>query len=866
MNWGTSQQVQLAALTGHQVLLGGLEGMVVGMDGTRLPCIGGTLQRHGLESMTTPIIQRLSEKDRVALIFATEMHWHHRTNPYERALRQVAVRYKNLRTKPCSIKDWTKHIRDWPEIPANGLGSKGWNGGGPDQFQLSRLIKSCELMLPGLEALDALHTSNNRHAAKIRTLWKRLFFLNDNHIRWFIHNHKLIFIPAGKSLLTDVNSLSTQLLVEMSDLKGGNAPRLIVWNLLGWDRRAYAEATVDLPPGFAGLRLRSPGEERPALQVTPLVWGSNGDLRKAKVLWEIRNLPAWGYRAFDLIFLPKQRIEPKSKKTTPLELENSRLKARFSGNGEIILLEDKKTGRVLNGGNRLLNLIPQPYTGEQMIKAGIPLREQGEDFAGCFSVSADVTLPEVATYHLHLDEMQGCFVLVEVDVIDSKGHPLAPTRRFPIINLHWMDAPHRHADGRNIPLGELAAGIRLRITLWFISEGESRIGAGAVFSKRNNLVIDQWNLRWNYRFEAVPGESIKVEELERGHLRQVLRFHGKLPQCSYETTVTLLGPKQSRLDFETCFAFPEETQLGFPTPPVPAEVGSYFGSNNERPYIPGLAVTFPSPTDPDLLVDMPYTFRDPTEPVHPEIVQRTWLAGETELTENFWWGLSPFSGLTYMAIRNWCGLIADGTPHFFLWRGLPGTDETVFGLSFGSSLIHPRTVTKRVSPESEWFDFGRGPGYSDFQDGTDNYSFNHPKGSYKYRYSLSLETDPTQLKRESQEAFIKPRVIAVDASKGTPAEDLEAQALLKIDNKNVFLSGCELLETDDGTDLIRVRFVELVGKETVCSLACYRIIKKVEQGELPVHVEQDSPNTLFIQLPAHGVRELLLTLAPGPTG
>ena len=72
MNWGTAQQAQLAVLTGHQVLFGGLEGTVVAMDGTRVPCIGATLQRHGLEAMSGPMIRGLERGEGTAFCFATE--------------------------------------------------------------------------------------------------------------------------------------------------------------------------------------------------------------------------------------------------------------------------------------------------------------------------------------------------------------------------------------------------------------------------------------------------------------------------------------------------------------------------------------------------------------------------------------------------------------------------------------------------------------------------------------------------------------------------------------------------------------------------------------------------------------------------
>jgi hypothetical protein len=380
----------------------------------------------------------------------------------------------------------------------------------------------------------------------------------------------------------------------------------------------------------------------------------------------------------------------------------------------------------------------------------------------------------VARYDLDLDEMLGCLVLVEVDVLGRDGSRLAPTRRIPLINLHWMGAPHRHTGAQSIPLGELASGSRLRITLWFLSEGRSVIGAGAVRSQRHHMPIGHWDVRWVYRLTAVAGQAVSAEVVEQGPVCQRLRFRGRLPQCTYETLATLQGASDSaRIEFETCFTFAEPTQLGIPTPPMPPEIGSYLGSNCERPYIPGLVVTFPVPDETELIVDAPYALRDPLRPVHPVLSQRSWLADATEPIRDFWWGLAPFTAVHYALVRGWGALIADGIPHFFLWRGLPGSAETLLGLSFGASLIHPRTVTKRAPRTSEWFEFGRGPAYTDFQDGSDSYEFNHPQGCYVFRYSLALETDPLSLWREAQEVAVPP-LVAPLTSKAVPAGSARA--------------------------------------------------------------------------------------------
>ena len=149
---------------------------------------------------------------------------------------------------------------------------------------------------------------------------------------------------------------------------------------------------------------------------------------------------------------------------------------------------------------------------------------------------------------------------------------------------------------------------------------------------------------------------------------------------------------------------------------------------------------------------------------------------------------------------------------FSCGEGLGNQDENVLGVSFGASLIHPRTVSKRIPRDSEWFEFGRGPGYADFQDGTDTYDFNHPEGRYIYKYSLSLETDPLALSREAQEAAVPPWVVSLPPGEPPLNPPTTAQSWLKIDNNNVFLTGCEWIRNEEGLDVVRGEVIRTSGK------------------------------------------------------
>ena len=301
--------------------------------------------------------------------------------------------------------------------------------------------------------------------------------------------------------------------------------------------------------------------------------------------------------------------------------------------------------------------------------------------------------------------------------------------------------------------------------------------------------------------------------------------------------------------------------MGIPTLPLPTEVGSYLGSNCERPYIPGLMVTFPVEDSTDLMVDAPYALRDPMRPVHPVVSERSWLGGEAAPVRDFWWGLQPFTAVQFARIEGWGALMADGFPHFFLWQN--PSDSAMgrcLGLSFGASLIHPRTVTKRMRQDSEWYEFGRGPAYGDFQDGYDRYSFNHPEGTYTYRYSLTLETDPLIIWREAQELTVSPFVVVSPETKPAESEHPQTTSLLQLDAENIVLTGCEWLAEEEGLTKVRVRLVELMGRLTQATLVCHRPVRQVETCLLPISARRHGDYTVQLEIPAYGVRELILHL------
>lgn len=272
-------------------------------------------------------------------------------------------------------------------------------------------------------------------------------------------------------------------------------------------------------------------------------------------------------------------------------------------------------------------------------------------------------------------------------------------------------------------------------------------------------------------------------------------------------------------------------------------------------------MTFPVEASADLLVDAPYALRDPMRPVHPIVSERSWLGDEAAPVRDFWWGLQPFTAVLFTLVEGWGALMADGFPHFFLWRNPSDSASACsLGLSFGASLIHPRTVTKRVQRDAEWFDFGRGPAYGDFQDGYDHYAFNHPKGTYTYRYSLTLETDPLVVWREARERIVPPFAVTLPAVVSSESEPPTARSLLQLDAENVVVTGCEWLAEEDGTTSVRVRLVELMGSRTQVNLVCHRPVRQVETCLLPISARIRNDHTVHLEVPAYGVRELILHL------
>jgi len=202
-------------------------------------------------------------------------------------------------------------------------------------------------------------------AYKIESLWKRTLFLNDNHIRW------LCMITSASTCLRRACCSRTCMprcatcCRRCLRLCRPKSRGLVVWNLSGWNAPAWPRPNWSCPTVSTSLSLHSPGDERPQTQINPWNGGRKAtSAGRGSGGWP-GTCPPGATRAYDVVYSSGPRAEAENSHSSPLVLENSRLRATFAANGEIATLEDKRSGRIYRGGNRLLNLLARPGAGRR---------------------------------------------------------------------------------------------------------------------------------------------------------------------------------------------------------------------------------------------------------------------------------------------------------------------------------------------------------------------------------------------------------------------------------------------------------------------------------------------------------------------
>lgn len=147
------------------------------------------------------------------------------------------------------------------------------------------------------------------------------------------------------------------------DTRGAGIP-VVVFNALGWPRTDIVEVNLGLiEKGGVDLTLIGPSGQTAPLQLLEAERTSDGSLRRARVTFVARDVPALGYAVYHLVPGPPKpaggdalpRIRPGVNSTTAREdsgsIENDYFRATFNlWTGEMTSLMDKSTGwEVLRG-------------------------------------------------------------------------------------------------------------------------------------------------------------------------------------------------------------------------------------------------------------------------------------------------------------------------------------------------------------------------------------------------------------------------------------------------------------------------------------------------------------------------------------
>src|SRR5262245_16048611 len=107
----------------------------------------------------------------------------------------------------------------------------------------------------------------------------------------------------AKRLGDELTNSSLEKLISKIDTRGEGIP-VVVFNPLGWSRNDVVEANVGISePGMVALALVDPQGTRVPLQITAAEQFGDGGLRRVKVTFVPRNVPAFGYSLYRL--LPK---------------------------------------------------------------------------------------------------------------------------------------------------------------------------------------------------------------------------------------------------------------------------------------------------------------------------------------------------------------------------------------------------------------------------------------------------------------------------------------------------------------------------------------------------------------------------------
>jgi|GEM_PF-7028550 len=645
LDWTTVQQPQISTLLGFKTLWSSIGGSVKGPDGSTQkmvfnePHVNFGWYKKGDEQRVHGGL--LEMHSQMGLVEKIEAGDEKYAAMDQFSVRSVTSERYLSRNKYPRVYDSRK------------MGSKSWYGGCIDSLLIEQNAKSVELRLPAVEAL-AMQSSGRSSRKLQQTLadyWKKSFILMDNHSLWQCHNYKKHFLPQSAKLSEAVQQTEEELLGGRSKGRGRN---LAVFNPTPWKR--------------------------------DLIFNDGNRNRIAK------DVPGWGTATLDR---PGSNVVAGRQDNDPYTLSNGRVTYRLNEQGEVVSVKSDTGTQRFSGLGRLLRIHDKPQNEQMRINAGQTLK----GIEGSASASVTVKVPKrVAgrSMQVVVDEVCADAFIIQADRLNKAGRVIG-TQYEGLRSLHWggRGMPHHQIRVEAEQLNTNDADC-IRLTLWMLVDGQLKLSPLRI--RFGDDTVDhrqytRWQVQIHTRNTYTEPKITSAAVLHSDDLSKTVRFVGQWDDCQYKLEVTL-DQTSDTLAYKLALDFKSATRLGLLSPPFTEMDGSMLGAQCERPYVPGLCVLFPTTNSSKYFADKPYYIQQALVDS-----KRTWHTDKRD----WWLKMSPFIGMN-MAIaesdKRQLGLFTRGIKHFFRWRR---EGKEYLGLSFGASIIHPKTQGHTVSKRSDLY-------------------------------------------------------------------------------------------------------------------------------------------------------------------
>lgn len=176
------------------------------------------------------------------------------------------------------------------------------------RIEVKQANRACEVLLTNVEKLDALATLLGKPVSheSIWRAWEPVLFnqfhdcicgvqvdkVHEDTMASYAYSQRL----AGELLQERLQQLAAEIDTQ------GDGIAVIVWNLLGWERNDIVEVEVSFAEtGVTRLAVRCPDGSLSAVQVLEAERHPQGGIKRARVLFIARGVPAMGCRVYHIL-------------------------------------------------------------------------------------------------------------------------------------------------------------------------------------------------------------------------------------------------------------------------------------------------------------------------------------------------------------------------------------------------------------------------------------------------------------------------------------------------------------------------------------------------------------------------------------